>query len=137
MRERSTSETAERKAERAGRGGWLSAEEGRGEVAERRGRRWWKRDGRNTRRESRDPHPAGSYNFNHQLGYHLLPPRGRVICEKHVDPRVEEGREDSFISSYISWKRYARTFVNVVRGVRGMEEQVEGRVSLGILGRSV
>lgn len=37
-----------------------------------------------TGRESRDPHPADSYNFNHQLAT-LLPPRGRVICEKHVD----------------------------------------------------
>ncbi|EZA47819.1 hypothetical protein X777_15265 [Ooceraea biroi] len=35
----------------------------------------------------------------------LLPPRGRVICEKHVDPREEEGRPHSFISSYISCKR--------------------------------
>lgn len=57
-----------------------------------------------TGRESRDPHPADSYNFNHQLAT-LLPPRGRVICEKHVDLRVEEGRPYSFISSYISCKR--------------------------------
>lgn len=57
-----------------------------------------------TGRESRDPHPADSYNFNHQLAT-LLPPRGRVICEKHVDLRVEEGRLYSFISSYISCKR--------------------------------
>lgn len=57
-----------------------------------------------TGRESRDPHPADSYNFNHQLAT-LLPPRGRVICEKHVDLRVEEGWLYSFISSYISCKR--------------------------------
>ncbi|KYN08796.1 hypothetical protein ALC62_00252 [Cyphomyrmex costatus] len=55
-----------------------------------------------TGRESRDPHPADSYNFNHQLAT-LLPPRGRVICEKHVDLWVEEGRLYSFISSYISF----------------------------------
>lgn len=43
---------------------------------------------------------------------HLLPPPereggegGRVICEKHVDPREEEGQPDSFISSYISWRK--------------------------------
>ena len=57
-----------------------------------------------TGRESRDPHPADSYNFNHQLAT-LLPPRGRVICEKHVDLWVEEGQLYSFISSYISCKR--------------------------------
>lgn len=51
-------------------------------------------------RESRDPHPADSYNFNHQLAT-LLPPRGRVICEKHVEPQEEEGQLYSFISSYI------------------------------------
>lgn len=64
----------------------------------------WESGMEGTGRESRDPHPADSYNFNHQLAT-LLPPRGRVICEKHVDLREEEGWPYSFISSYISCKR--------------------------------
>ena len=77
-------------------------------------------------RERRDPHPADSYNFNHQLATPPASDRGRVICEKHVDLREQEGRPDSFISSYISWKRSARTFVNVAE-VSAAEKQVEAQ----------
>lgn len=95
----------------AGRGGWLSAEEGRGEVAERRGRRWWKWDGRNTRRESRDPHPAGSYNFNHQLGYTSCLHGGELYVKStwtlgwkkdgriHSFPRIFPGKDTRVLSS--------------------------------------
>ncbi|KYN13384.1 hypothetical protein ALC57_14397 [Trachymyrmex cornetzi] len=85
-----------------------------------------------TGRESRDPHPADSYNFNHQLAT-LLPPRGRVICEKHVDLRVEEGRLYSFISSYISCKRLSlllrRCSTQVdVHARRGKKDERDTRV---------
>lgn len=95
----------------AGRGGWLSAEEGRGEVAERRGRRWWKWDGRNTRRESRDPHPAGSYNFNHQLEYTSCLHGGELYVKStwtlgwkkdgriHSFPRIFPGKDTRVLSS--------------------------------------
>ncbi|KAG7211079.1 hypothetical protein KM043_016440 [Ampulex compressa] len=92
---------ARRRSEQAGK----QRVQGRRELPARvRGRAQGKRETGRTGRESRDPHPADSYNFNHQLA---TPPAstGRVICEKHVDPREEEGRAYSFISSYISCKR--------------------------------
>lgn len=135
--EGSTSQRLERRAQsgtkRATIGGRRTWRSGRAMNEETMVQEGWKEY---PERERRDPHPTDSYNFNHQLATPPASDRGRVICEKHVDLREEEGREDSFISSYISWKRSARTFVNVA-GVSGTEEQVETSLSLGILGRPV
>ena len=98
-----------------------SAREGEGEARARRlrgrpnadeeGGYRRKKDAAKWRRESRDPHPAGSYNFNHQLGYTSCLHGGELYVKStwtlgwkkdgriHSFPRIFPGKDTRVLSS--------------------------------------
>lgn len=84
----------------------VSAQEGRVSVVRRERGETEAEEGWKEHGERVETHILpDSYNFNHQLATPPASDGGRVICEKHVDLQEEEGQPDSFISSYISWRK--------------------------------